>query len=143
MLNSLLVFSVVSTKTSVAISNINQVKVTETQKLLLLHFDALSVFCQGEEESFILKSCTRRKTDSIEKRFCFDVEAVDRSVISLHVSPVHIVDLNHVTVSFSNVYPGILCLAFPPAEVSSENIFDNVSYTQLKLSFSQASLHPL
>uniref|UniRef100_A0AAX7U7Z5 Rho-type GTPase-activating protein 26 n=1 Tax=Astatotilapia calliptera TaxID=8154 RepID=A0AAX7U7Z5_ASTCA len=32
----------------------------------------------GEEESFILKSCTRRKTDSIEKRFCFDVEAVDR-----------------------------------------------------------------
>uniref|UniRef100_A0AAY4ESD2 Rho GTPase-activating protein 26 n=1 Tax=Denticeps clupeoides TaxID=299321 RepID=A0AAY4ESD2_9TELE len=30
------------------------------------------------EESFILKSCTRRKTDSIEKRFCFDVEAVDR-----------------------------------------------------------------
>lgn len=36
--------------------------------------------CQGDEESFILKSCTRRKTDSIEKRFCFDVEAVDRSV---------------------------------------------------------------
>uniref|UniRef100_A0A7N9AL86 Rho GTPase-activating protein 26 n=1 Tax=Mastacembelus armatus TaxID=205130 RepID=A0A7N9AL86_9TELE len=33
----------------------------------------------SEEESFILKSCTRRKTDSIEKRFCFDVEAVDRA----------------------------------------------------------------
>ncbi|XP_051534275.1 rho GTPase-activating protein 26-like isoform X2 [Myxocyprinus asiaticus] len=31
-----------------------------------------------EEESFTLKSCTRRKTDSIEKRFCFDIEAVDR-----------------------------------------------------------------
>uniref|UniRef100_A0A8C6SES0 Rho GTPase activating protein 26 n=1 Tax=Neogobius melanostomus TaxID=47308 RepID=A0A8C6SES0_9GOBI len=29
-------------------------------------------------ESFILKSCTRRKSDSIEKRFCFDVEAVDK-----------------------------------------------------------------
>uniref|UniRef100_A0A8C5U8R2 Rho GTPase-activating protein 26 n=1 Tax=Malurus cyaneus samueli TaxID=2593467 RepID=A0A8C5U8R2_9PASS len=29
-------------------------------------------------ESVTLKSCTRRKTDSIEKRFCFDVEAVDR-----------------------------------------------------------------
>uniref|UniRef100_A0A671U8T1 Rho GTPase-activating protein 26 n=1 Tax=Sparus aurata TaxID=8175 RepID=A0A671U8T1_SPAAU len=45
-----------------------------------------SVVCQqvhnsaaGDEDSFILKSCTRRKTDSIEKRFCFDVEAVDRS----------------------------------------------------------------
>ncbi|MEQ2198780.1 Rho GTPase-activating protein 26, partial [Xenoophorus captivus] len=35
----------------------------------------------GEEESFILKSCTRRKTESIEKRFCFDVEAVDRQGI--------------------------------------------------------------
>uniref|UniRef100_A0A8C7E2F7 Rho GTPase-activating protein 26 n=1 Tax=Naja naja TaxID=35670 RepID=A0A8C7E2F7_NAJNA len=33
---------------------------------------------QGEDEAIILKSCTRRKTDSIEKRFCFDVEAVDR-----------------------------------------------------------------
>nr|KAF6445919.1 Rho GTPase activating protein 26 [Rousettus aegyptiacus] len=33
---------------------------------------------QGEDESVTLKSCTRRKTDSIEKRFCFDVEAVDR-----------------------------------------------------------------
>lgn len=35
---------------------------------------------QGEDESVTLKSCTRRKTDSIEKRFCFDVEAVDRWV---------------------------------------------------------------
>lgn len=33
---------------------------------------------QGDEESFTLKSCTRRKTDSIEKRFCFDIEAMDR-----------------------------------------------------------------
>uniref|UniRef100_A0A672FZN8 Uncharacterized protein n=1 Tax=Salarias fasciatus TaxID=181472 RepID=A0A672FZN8_SALFA len=38
----------------------------------------VEVVIQGEEESFILKSCTRRKTDSIEKRFCFDVEAMDR-----------------------------------------------------------------
>ncbi|KAF6080497.1 Rho GTPase activating protein 26 [Phyllostomus discolor] len=33
---------------------------------------------QGEDESVTLKSCIRRKTDSIEKRFCFDVEAVDK-----------------------------------------------------------------
>uniref|UniRef100_A0AAQ4RJA2 Rho GTPase activating protein 26 n=1 Tax=Gasterosteus aculeatus aculeatus TaxID=481459 RepID=A0AAQ4RJA2_GASAC len=33
----------------------------------------------SEEDSFTLKSCTRRKTDSIEKRFCFDVEALDRT----------------------------------------------------------------
>jgi len=31
-------------------------------------------------EVFKLKSCIRRKTDSIDKRFCFDVEVVERSV---------------------------------------------------------------
>nr|XP_023823805.1 rho GTPase-activating protein 26-like [Salvelinus alpinus] len=41
---------------------------------------------EGEEESFTLKSCTRRKTDSIEKRFCFDVEGVDRSSQSSSLS---------------------------------------------------------
>lgn len=41
-------------------------------------FDPKSGGKMGEEESFILKSCTRRKSDSIEKRFCFDVEAVDK-----------------------------------------------------------------
>lgn len=42
----------------------------------------VSILClfdlQGEEEVVFLKSCIRRKTDSIEKRFCFDVELVDR-----------------------------------------------------------------
>ncbi|XP_043925093.1 rho GTPase-activating protein 26 [Protopterus annectens] len=33
------------------------------------------------DEVFTLKSCIRRKTDSIEKRFCFDVEADDRNGI--------------------------------------------------------------
>lgn len=50
--------------------------------MLLLYYSAVLYLSflidQGEEESFILKSCTRRKTESIEKRFCFDVEAIDR-----------------------------------------------------------------
>ncbi|GAA6067649.1 rho GTPase-activating protein 42 isoform X1, partial [Tachysurus ichikawai] len=29
-------------------------------------------------EVFKLKSCVRRKTDSIDKRFCFDIEMVER-----------------------------------------------------------------
>lgn len=29
---------------------------------------------------FKLKSCIRRKTDSIDKRFCFDIEVAERSV---------------------------------------------------------------
>uniref|UniRef100_A0A3Q0RNC2 Rho GTPase-activating protein 26 n=1 Tax=Amphilophus citrinellus TaxID=61819 RepID=A0A3Q0RNC2_AMPCI len=50
----------------------------EPKKVTMVLFDPKSGGKMGEEESFILKSCTRRKTDSIEKRFCFDVEAVDR-----------------------------------------------------------------
>ncbi|MCI4386281.1 hypothetical protein PGIGA_G00060560 [Pangasianodon gigas] len=50
----------------------------ESKRLTVVLFDQKSGGKTGEEESFILKSCIRRKTDSIEKRFCFDVEAVDR-----------------------------------------------------------------
>ncbi|XP_021323547.2 rho GTPase-activating protein 42-like isoform X1 [Danio rerio] len=32
-------------------------------------------------EKFRLKSCIRRKTDSIDKRFCFDIEVVERNTV--------------------------------------------------------------
>ncbi|XP_068456021.1 rho GTPase-activating protein 26-like [Clinocottus analis] len=51
----------------------------EPKRVTMVLFDPKSGGKTGEEESFTLKSCTRRKTDSIEKRFCFDVEAVDRA----------------------------------------------------------------
>ncbi|KAF7662852.1 hypothetical protein LDENG_00225280 [Lucifuga dentata] len=35
----------------------------------------------SQAEMFKLKSCIRRKTDSIDKRFCFDVEVVERNDI--------------------------------------------------------------
>ncbi|RXN26710.1 rho GTPase-activating 26 [Labeo rohita] len=50
----------------------------EPKRMTLLLFDQKSGGKNVDEDSFTLKSCTRRKTDSIEKRFCFDVEAVDR-----------------------------------------------------------------
>lgn len=34
----------------------------------------------NQPEMFKLKSCIRRKTDSIDKRFCFDIEVVERCV---------------------------------------------------------------
>ncbi|XP_043077425.1 rho GTPase-activating protein 26-like isoform X2 [Puntigrus tetrazona] len=49
----------------------------EPKRMTMLLFDQKSG-AKNDEESFTLKSCTRRKTDSIEKRFCFDIEAVDR-----------------------------------------------------------------
>ena len=33
-------------------------------------------------ESFRIKTCTRRITDSIEKRFCFDLTPIDRFVLT-------------------------------------------------------------
>ncbi|KAL0994741.1 hypothetical protein UPYG_G00126560 [Umbra pygmaea] len=50
----------------------------EPRRVTMVLFDQKSGGKIGDEDSFTLKSCTRRKTDSIEKRFCFDVEAVDR-----------------------------------------------------------------
>ncbi|XP_034260804.1 rho GTPase-activating protein 26 isoform X3 [Pantherophis guttatus] len=51
---------------------------SESKRITMVPFDQKSGGKGGEDEAVILKSCTRRKTDSIEKRFCFDVEAVDR-----------------------------------------------------------------
>ncbi|KAJ8408820.1 hypothetical protein AAFF_G00246380 [Aldrovandia affinis] len=51
----------------------------EPKRVTMVLFDQKSGGKVGDEDTFILKSCTRRKTDSIEKRFCFDVEAVDRA----------------------------------------------------------------
>ncbi|XP_065143334.1 rho GTPase-activating protein 26-like isoform X3 [Paramisgurnus dabryanus] len=50
----------------------------EPKRMTLLLFDQKSGGKIGDEDSFTLKSCTRRKSDSIEKRFCFDIEATDR-----------------------------------------------------------------
>ncbi|XP_061858103.1 rho GTPase-activating protein 26 isoform X3 [Colius striatus] len=50
----------------------------ESKRITMVPFDQKSGGKGGEDEAVTLKSCTRRKTDSIEKRFCFDVEAVDR-----------------------------------------------------------------
>uniref|UniRef100_H3B8V0 Rho GTPase-activating protein 26 n=1 Tax=Latimeria chalumnae TaxID=7897 RepID=H3B8V0_LATCH len=50
----------------------------ESKRLGMVPFEQKSGGKVGEEETFILASCTRRKTESIEKRFCFDVEGVER-----------------------------------------------------------------
>uniref|UniRef100_A0A8C2KE92 Rho GTPase activating protein 42a n=1 Tax=Cyprinus carpio TaxID=7962 RepID=A0A8C2KE92_CYPCA len=39
-----------------------------------------SEFKSGGKQMFKLKSCIRRRTDSIDKRFCFDIEVVERCV---------------------------------------------------------------
>ncbi|XP_043559441.1 rho GTPase-activating protein 26-like isoform X4 [Chiloscyllium plagiosum] len=51
----------------------------EAKKVTMVPFDQKTGGKIGDEETFTLKSCIRRKTDSIEKRFCFDVEGVDRA----------------------------------------------------------------
>ncbi|XP_059506631.1 rho GTPase-activating protein 26-like isoform X1 [Stegostoma tigrinum] len=53
----------------------------EAKKFTMVPFDQKTGGKIGDEETFTLKSCIRRKTDSIEKRFCFDVEGVDRATM--------------------------------------------------------------
>ncbi|GCC36692.1 hypothetical protein chiPu_0015190 [Chiloscyllium punctatum] len=53
----------------------------EAKKVTMVPFDQKTGGKIGDEETFTLKSCIRRKTDSIEKRFCFDVEGVDRATM--------------------------------------------------------------
>ncbi|XP_069782503.1 rho GTPase-activating protein 10 isoform X2 [Narcine bancroftii] len=53
----------------------------ETKRFTMSQFDQRSGGKIGEEDAFILKSCTRKKSDSIDKRFCFDIEAMDRQAV--------------------------------------------------------------
>ncbi|XP_055502495.1 rho GTPase-activating protein 10 isoform X1 [Leucoraja erinacea] len=56
----------------------------ETKRFTMLQFDQRSGGKIGDEDAFIVKSCTRKKSDSTDKRFCFDIEGKDRqSVITL------------------------------------------------------------
>ncbi|XP_048850915.1 rho GTPase-activating protein 26-like isoform X1 [Brienomyrus brachyistius] len=50
----------------------------ELKRVSMVLYDQKTGGRVGDEDSFILKFCTRRKTESIEKRFCFDLEATDR-----------------------------------------------------------------
>ncbi|XP_072423738.1 rho GTPase-activating protein 10 isoform X1 [Chiloscyllium punctatum] len=50
----------------------------ETKTFTMVQFDQKSGGKIGDEETFILKSCTRKKSDATDKRFCFDIEAVGR-----------------------------------------------------------------
>ncbi|XP_038651735.1 rho GTPase-activating protein 26-like isoform X1 [Scyliorhinus canicula] len=54
----------------------------EGKKVTMVPFDQKTGGKIGDEEMFTLKSCIRRKSDSIEKRFCFDVEGADRATMT-------------------------------------------------------------
>ena len=41
-------------------------------------YNFFNYFLQTTTETIILKSCTRRMSDTIDKRFCFDITAQDK-----------------------------------------------------------------
>ncbi|XP_070360969.1 rho GTPase-activating protein 10 isoform X3 [Equus asinus] len=53
------------------------------KKFNIIPFEHRSGGKLGDGEVFYLKECTKRHTDSIDRRFCFDVEAADRPGVSL------------------------------------------------------------
>uniref|UniRef100_A0A8C5LIX9 Rho GTPase activating protein 10 n=1 Tax=Jaculus jaculus TaxID=51337 RepID=A0A8C5LIX9_JACJA len=48
------------------------------KKFNMIPFEHRSGGKLGDGEAFFLKECTKRHTDSIDRRFCFDIEAADR-----------------------------------------------------------------
>ncbi|XP_061440704.1 rho GTPase-activating protein 10 isoform X2 [Rhineura floridana] len=50
----------------------------ETKKFTMIPFEHRSGGKIGELEVFLLKYCTKRNADTIDRRFCFDMEALDR-----------------------------------------------------------------
>ncbi|NWW68772.1 RHG10 protein, partial [Ifrita kowaldi] len=50
----------------------------ETKKFSMIPFEHRSGGKVGDEELFVLTYCTKRNTDTIDRRFCFDLEASDR-----------------------------------------------------------------
>ncbi|KAM6071656.1 rho GTPase-activating protein 10 isoform 2-T2 [Theristicus caerulescens] len=50
----------------------------ETKKFTMIPFEHRSGGKVGDEELFILTYCTKRNIDTIDRRFCFDLEASDR-----------------------------------------------------------------
>ncbi|XP_073896672.1 rho GTPase-activating protein 10 isoform X8 [Macaca fascicularis] len=53
------------------------------KKFNMIPFEHRSGGKLGDGEVFFLKECTKRHTDSIDRRFCFDIEAADRPGVSL------------------------------------------------------------
>ncbi|KAK1174906.1 rho GTPase-activating protein 10-like isoform X1 [Acipenser oxyrinchus oxyrinchus] len=51
----------------------------------MVSFDHKSGGKTGEPESFILKSCTKKTGDSIDKRFCLELEVADRPGLNITV----------------------------------------------------------
>ncbi|KGL97863.1 Rho GTPase-activating protein 10, partial [Charadrius vociferus] len=50
----------------------------ETKKFTMIPFEHRSGGKAGDGELFVLTYCTKRNTDTIDRRFCFDLEASDR-----------------------------------------------------------------
>ncbi|XP_053110156.1 rho GTPase-activating protein 10 isoform X3 [Hemicordylus capensis] len=50
----------------------------ESKKFTMIPFEHRSGGKIGELEIFLLKYCTKRNTDTIDRRFCFDMEAIDK-----------------------------------------------------------------
>ncbi|XP_077156264.1 rho GTPase-activating protein 10 [Paroedura picta] len=57
----------------------------DTKKFTMIPFEHRSGGKIGELEVFLLKYCTKRNTDTIDRRFCFDLEVVDRSAMPVTV----------------------------------------------------------
>ncbi|KAM3832050.1 rho GTPase-activating protein 10 [Vipera latastei] len=55
----------------------------ESKKFTMIPFEHRAGGKSGELEVYLLQNCTKRNTDSIDRRFCFDMEVIERSGMPL------------------------------------------------------------
>ncbi|XP_060634849.2 rho GTPase-activating protein 10 [Anolis sagrei] len=67
----------------------------ETKKFTMIPFEHRSGGKLGELEVYLLKHCIKRNTDTIDRRFCFDMEAVDKPGICMTLQAFSEEDRNH------------------------------------------------
>lgn len=79
-------------------------------------------------EMFKLKSCIRRKTDSIDKRFCFDIEVVERFDLFflLYILLLLCLDINMNSIQrlvFQSLFENSIHVYFILSHINSTNIY--------------------
>uniref|UniRef100_A0A8C7PR05 Rho GTPase activating protein 10 n=1 Tax=Oncorhynchus mykiss TaxID=8022 RepID=A0A8C7PR05_ONCMY len=101
--------------------------VKEQKILHMVTFDHRSGGKMGETESVTLKSCVRKTTDMLDRRFCLDIEITDRYVVTLHYT-----HYTSQSLQSSCVLCGKTNFPQPPVKVSLDAQLDDVGLSFVK-----------
>uniref|UniRef100_A0AAX7U172 Rho GTPase activating protein 10 n=1 Tax=Astatotilapia calliptera TaxID=8154 RepID=A0AAX7U172_ASTCA len=99
--------------------------VKEQKILHMVTFDHRSGGKIGETESITLKSCVRKTTDVLDRRFCLDLDITDRYIVTYYV-------LKHTVIKSSSVFFFVFIFSLPVVDAQ----LDDVGFSFVKNSIS-------